>query len=306
MKIKPVAKAVPSPIPTAAEAAADPSLLAPAVRRGPRGAGALLGAGLLGGLFAPAAVGADEAVPPPEVPVLDASRAADAEATARAEEAREAVATVVAPILQKALEEEGRGFFGCVSIDPPYVFSENEALDIIRQEFAKEGVELLPDRELSGFAEDRPNRGNEVEEPSSSGEGTGRWRFDLGTEDGTLFVEFLTRHDNVALREEKEPWFTMDCPDLPACSERVREKLSSRTNGDPATIALFFDPLTYIPPPKDKPWDWTLPEEVRQPREAAQNELAHRQLHEQVRFFLDWARKEGKLPGQSTGKGENE
>ena len=306
MKIKPVAESAPSPVPTAAEAAADPSLLAPAVRRGPRGAGALLGAGLLGGLFAPAAAGADNAPPPPDVPALDAAHAADAEAAARAEKAREAVATVVAPILQKAMDEEGRGYFGCVAIDAPYVFSENEALDIIRQEFAKEGVELLPDRELSGFAENRPDRDKQEENPPSTGDGTGRWRFDLGTEDGALFVEFLTRNDNVALREEKEAWFTMDCPDLPACSERIREKMSSRTNGFPATIALFFDPLTYIPPSRDKPWDWSEPEEVRQSREAAQNELAHRQLHEQVRFFLDWARKEGKLPGQGPAKGENE
>ncbi|MBQ7252661.1 MAG: hypothetical protein IJS32_08685 [Kiritimatiellae bacterium] len=84
MKIKPVAKAAPSPIPTAAEAAANPSLLEAAPRRAPRGAGALLGAGLLGGLFAPAA-GGTESVPPPEVPALDAERAADAEAAARAE-----------------------------------------------------------------------------------------------------------------------------------------------------------------------------------------------------------------------------
>ncbi len=306
MKIIPVAKAAPSPIPTAAEAAADPSLLAPAVRRGPRGAGALLGAGLLGGLFAPGAVGADEAAPPPEVPALDAERVADAEAVVRAEESREAVATVVAPILQKALDEEGRGYFGCLAIDPPYVFSENEALNIIRQEFAKEGVELLPDRELSGFAENRPERDKEEENPSGAGEGTGRWRFDLGTEDGSFFVEFLTRHDNVALREEEKPSYIMECPDLPACSERVREKLSSRTNGPPATIALFFDPLVEVPLPQDKSRDWTLPEEVRQPHEAAKSELAHRQLHEQIRFFLDWARKEGKLPGQSTGKGESE
>jgi hypothetical protein len=65
MKVRPVKTApVRAPFPTAAEAAADPSLLAPAVRRGPRGAGALLGTGLLGGLFALAAVGTDNAASP--------------------------------------------------------------------------------------------------------------------------------------------------------------------------------------------------------------------------------------------------
>ena len=70
IKIRPATQSAPSPISTAAEAAADPSLLAPALRRGPRGASALLGAGLLGGLFAPAVAGADNAPPPPGVLAL--------------------------------------------------------------------------------------------------------------------------------------------------------------------------------------------------------------------------------------------
>jgi hypothetical protein len=305
MKIRPVAKAAPSPIPTAAEAAANPSLLEAAPRRAPRGAGALLGAGLLGGLFAPAA-GGTESAPPPEVPALDAERAADAEAAARAEEAREVYPIVVGPILRQAMEEDGRGYFGCLAIDPPCVFSESEALDLIRQEFAKAGVDLLPDRELAGFASNRPDRDKEEENPPAAGEGSGRWRFDLGTEDGTLFVEFLSRLDAIALREEKEPYVAMDCPDLPACSERVREMMFSRTNGPPATIGLFFDPLVNIRLSEADSRNWPLDGKAVQAHEAAERKLAQLKLREQVRFFLDWARKEGRLPGHNTEEGESE
>lgn len=346
MKIKPVAKAAPSPIPTAAEAAADPSLLAPAVRRGPRGAGALLGAGLLGGLFAPAAVGADGAAPPPEVPVLDASRAADAEAAARAEEAREAVATVVAPILQKALDEEGRGAYGCLVIDPPVFLTETEALNLIEQEFAKAGTPLLPAHVLgerallpadrSGLtARDRKEIATEgqmrvtewgdrhphwADAPSWTSSGH-KWIFDFATEDGSLLVEYLSESDQLRVEIEKtthinpDGSITYECSsvsdcDFPQLAAELRERFVSRPSGTPATVALFFDPLV-----SHAIWDGrrqqhdpspgssiaTLSEEERtsldwNKKEELLRRDARELLREQVRFFLDWARKEGRLP----------
>jgi hypothetical protein len=327
MKVRPVAKAVPSPIPTAAEAAADPSLLAPTVRRGPRGAGALLGAGLLGGLFAPAAALADEAVPPPEVPALDAEHAADAEAAARAEEAREAVATVVAPILQKALDEEGRGAFGCVAVDSPVVLSEADALELIRQEFAKAGVELGKGRELSGFTRtrtdwDAPRNADASEEDEwsfLSGDGdparpqkpeAASWVFDLASEDGSLLLEYLSTIDHDELGDSPLGWWSsVSAYDFPKRAARFRTELETRTNGVPVTVGVFFDPMARAHVwDRDGKWhrrpDSALADLTEEERENLpwdkEHELlqkdARERLREQVRYFLDWARREGRIP----------
>ena len=324
MKIQPVRKAVRSPIPTAAEAAANPSLIEPArAGRTRRGLGALVGAGLLGSLLAPVAGCSErDAAVPAATPTT--ARAvpdpADAEAAARAEAAREAVATVVAPILQKALDEEGRGAYGCDAVDPPAFISESDALALIEQEFAKAGVPLRRNHEISGFVRTVPDKS---ERPRYNREKrhwmpdqypaktlSASWSFDLATEDGFVAVEFLSEED-----EERESFDTdlssIHDYDFPALAQRLRSDFATRTNGNPVTIGLFFDPL-----PSKWAWDEkqkkrilrpgsslaALSEEERKTRDWDQEkELlqhdAREMLREQVRFFLDWARKEGKIPG---------
>ena len=223
MKVKPV-KSAPkrAPLPTALEAAADPTLLSVAPPRAPRGIGAVLGAGLLGSLLAQTSGCAKESEKPP-VATLDADQAvADAKAAERAETARQAVATLVAPILQKAMDEDGRGAFGCVAVDPPIVLSENEALNLIEQEFAKAGIKLRDCYELTGFTRTRtdwsaprkPKSKDQEDEwryaesvdgdparPKKSEPGS--WVFDFATEDGSLLVEFLSLADYDALKDSK-------------------------------------------------------------------------------------------------------
>jgi len=338
MKVSPVSKSAPAPIPTAAEAAANPALVAPAPAVRPRrGAGALAGAGLLGSLLAPTAsaagfVLADDApgsAAPAEAPATAVPASADeAEAAARAEAERAAIATVVAPILQKAMDEEGRGGFGCIAVDPPTILSESDALNLIEQEFAKAGVKLRDAYELTGFARTRtdwsaPRRADAPKEDNwafLSGDGDpGRpqktepasWVFDLATEDGSILLEYLSTGDHGKL-EDSQPgvWCSVSSYDFPRRAERFRSELETRTNGVPVTVGLFFDPMAAggrwdsktqrrIPAPgsalaalseeERENLDWRKREELLR---ADALEL----LREQVRFFLDWARKEGKLP----------
>ena len=334
MKISPVRSATPAPLPTAAEAAANPALVAPAPAVRPRrGTGALLGAGLLGSLLAPTASGAgfvlvesgsgaQAETPAAAVPPSPA----ETEAAARAEAARDAVATVVAPILQKAMDEEGRGAFGCVAVDPPVILSENEALNLIEQEFAKAGVKLRDGYELASFtrtvADTTKTPREEKGRPWCSVYPTkkvpGNWIFDLATEDGSVAVEFLSRADES--RESLDyNCSTVSDTDLPKLAQRLRDDFVTRTEGAPVAIGLFFDPLAAggrwdsktqrrIPAPgsalaalteeERKALDWRKREELLR-RDAL--EL----LREQVRFFLDWARKEGKLPAQSPQDGSH-
>jgi len=330
MQVKPVktSKAhTRRPLPTAAEVAANPDLVAPAPPRAPRGIGAALGAGFLGTLLAQVAEGAEPAIQPPPAAALDAERAAsDAEATAKAESARRRVATLVAPMLQKALDEDGRGAFGCVAVDPPTFLSENEALNLIEQEFAKAGVKLRDCYELTGFTRrltdwDAMRDFVNTRKDSTSSLASlysdpqrpmktfpGNWVFDFATENGSLLVEYLSFSDHHKL-EDKEPGFSSvwGC-NFPQCAARFREDLASRTNGAPVTVALFFDPLASV-------YNWTKDGMAPRPgsrfEKMSEKEIdaldwnkrremlrqdALDKLLEQIRFFLDWAKKEGKLP----------
>ncbi|MBQ3811852.1 MAG: hypothetical protein II839_13660, partial [Kiritimatiellae bacterium] len=249
-------------------------------------------------------------------------------AAARAEAERAAVATVVAPILQKAMDEEGRGSFGCVAVDPPTILSESEALNLIEQEFAKAGVKLRDAYELTGFARTRtdwsaPRRADAPKEDDwafLSGDGDpGRpqktepasWVFDLATEDGSILLEYLSSSDHDRLADSQPGvWCSVSGFDFPRRAERFRADLGTRTNGVPVTVGLFFDPMAAggrwdsktqrrIPAPgsalaalseeERRNLDWRKREELLR---ADALEL----LREQVRFFIDWARKEGKLP----------
>ena len=268
MKVKPVAKTSRRHlVPTAAEAIVNPDLLRSAVPRTPLGAGAMFGAGLLGSLaFQSLAAAQPEPLQAPAA-MLDAGKAEqDADAATKAEAARRSVATLVAPILQKALDEDGRGAFGCVAVDPPTMLSENEALNLIEQEFAKAGVKLRDCYELSGFTQSRTDwtaerkpRGKGEEDEwrfAISGDGDparpkriepGSWVFDFASEDGTLLVEFLSEDDHSKLEDKNRDFMsTGRSYDFPRRATRFRDDLATRTNGAPVTVALFFDPLTSV------------------------------------------------------------
>ena len=333
MQVKPVRTAAArAPLPTAAEAAANPALVAAAPPRAPRGVGAILGAGLLGSLLSQAAGCARESEPPPAA-MLDADRAAtDARGEKRAERSRRAVATLVAPMLQKALDEDGRGAFGCVVVDPPAVLPETEALNLIEQEFAKAGIALRDCYELTGFTQKRTDWQSEPSKVKKllhggrdaihlyfAGDGDparpqktlpGKWVFDLATEDGSLLVEFLSTSDNHKLADvDPDGWCSVSSYDLAHRAVRFREELATRKDGKPVTIALFFDPLLSegslnedekksvfrqrsdgTASSSDEQWekDW-------ERREALLETKSLGKLREQVRFFLEWAKREGVL-----------
>ena len=323
MQVKPV-KTGKTPkcrsIPTAAEVAANPELVAPAPPRAPSGIGSAFRVGFLGALLAQLAEGAEPAIQLPPAAALDAERAAsDADAAAKAEAARQSVATLVAPMLQMALDEDGRGAFGCVAVDPPAFLSENEALNLIEQEFAKAGVKLRDCYELTGFTQTRTDWKAMLAAAKSKAKGKvihiavnddsprpqkrvpGKWVFDFATEDGSLLVEYLSRADHEKLEDENPGYRSSvwSC-DFPQCATRFREDLASRTNGAPVTVALFFDPLTSV-------YKWTDHKMVPRPgsrfEKMSEKELAaldwkkrHEMLREdaldklleQVRFFLKW------------------
>ena len=122
MKSKPVRKYASPKYPTRTEVAARPGLLQrhqpPAWRNWPEMTGAV-------GLFL----------------LADTARlvAADSPTKSGQTKAQSQALAVVAPIFQHG---EGRGSTGCIVMSPPIFLSEEEALQVIRQEMASKGVKL--------------------------------------------------------------------------------------------------------------------------------------------------------------------
>src|SRR5512137_2050774 len=122
MKSKPVSKYAQPKYPTRLEIAARPALLhrhqPPAWRKWPELTGAA-------GLFL----------------LADTARlsAADASPKGSPNPAQTNAVAIVAPIFQHG---EGRGSTGCIVMSPPVFLSEEEALQVIREEMATRGVQL--------------------------------------------------------------------------------------------------------------------------------------------------------------------
>ena len=140
----------------------------------------------------------------------------------------------------------------------------------------------------------------------------GSWTFDLATEDGSLAVEFLSLED-----EGRESFFrdlgtTVYSFDLAELAQRLRGEFATRTNGPPVAIGLFFDPVAYstvwdperrehVPRPGSSyaalsDWERDMLEYDWGKKRGLLQQDARELLREQVRFFLDWAQREGRLP----------
>ena len=140
----------------------------------------------------------------------------------------------------------------------------------------------------------------------------GSWTFDFASEDGSLALDYLTPRDGDRESFQKDVSSVWSY-NLPELAQRLSSEFSTRTNGTPVTIGLFFDPLAtvciwdkekkkLVPRPgssfeflSDEERKAILYEDWDKGRQLLHHD-ALEYLREQVRFFLDWARKEGRLP----------
>jgi hypothetical protein len=247
MKAKPIRR-YPSPkYPTRLEVAARPGLLQrhqpPTWRNWPELTGAV-------GLFL----------------LADTARLAAADSPAKRGNAKapgEAVA-VVSPIFQHGA---GRGSTGCIVMSPPVFLSEEEALQVIREEMAAKGVQLGTNQTtLAGITLERfqlvappavaPASGEAAKETKPA-----RPRYEIKQEPfktdaadpkKKVFVEFLTERD--ALRwdlersKEGEKIFfgTVHSYDMPKTAAYMTERVKRQAT-DRLYFGTFYDPMAGKP-----------------------------------------------------------
>lgn len=211
---------------------------------------------------------------------------------AKAEAAAAQPATDVCPLLPVAVAGEGRGAFGCVSINPPVMLAECEALEIIEREFAKRGIVLKDCPELDG-----------VELPSKPGKRQ-PVMLDLGNEQGDIMVEFISSTDEGVWADPSDrnvySWSSVDEWDLREKADRARKAFAARTTGRHVSVGVLYDPTVHIPkgwkPPKTEGSEEKRRADAWKARRAAGRKFAEEKLVAQLEGFFAHLASQGKLP----------
>jgi len=240
MKSKPVRKYAGPKYPTRTEVAARPSLLQrhqpPAWRNWPEMTGAV-------GLFL----------------LADTTRlvAADSPTKSGPTKAQSQAVAVVAPIFQHG---EGRGATGCIVMSPPAFLSEEEAMQVIREEMAAKGVRLgTKQTTLAGVTAGRvvwsvppatPVGATNVTKPALPVAEIKQEPFKVDAADAKkgVFVEFLSERDadrwDLVRQKEEGKWSggTVHSYDLPKTAAYMAERVK-RQAIEKLYFGAFYDPL---------------------------------------------------------------
>ena len=294
MKSKPVRKYAQPKYPTRLEIAARPALLQrhqpPAWRKWPELTGAA-------GLFL----------------LADTARlsAADSSPKGIQNQAQTNAVAIVAPIFQHG---EGRGATGCIVMSPPVFLSEEEALQVIREEMAGKGVTLATNQTavagVNVWAPYKPGV-QTVKEP---------FKADAADPEKRVFVEFIGERQ--AFRWERERWLelqdqnilsrlssTVQSYDLPKTATYASKRVE-RQASDKVYFGTFYDPIAgtlnfsqiaaaWSPPGKSKSTGQRAAPKVEtrslQQMQADAKADSRRLLRLQVQDFLKWLQAQGAI-----------
>ena len=289
MTIKPMKSYKAPAYPTYGESRQDARLLERLPRRWGKGspAASLIGTGIM---IQIAGAGRGDDAQGNEAKAAIVERAGQERKTV-ADAARALPVTRVAPILEEALANDGRGGFGCIAVSAPVFLSESEAIDLIEAELKKTGLEWKDIVTVDGLQvpekDDWASRG-EMKKNQLQKLKTGPYTFDLGTADKSVVVKFLQMKDQAAWVGRESS--TVQSFDLATLATQVGEAFRQRTDGKPVIIGLFFDPLTY--PEKGR---LTRTRDNYEQVEKETKERAREKLRLQVRHFAEYLKQEGEL-----------
>ncbi len=281
MKSKPVRKYAQPKYPTRVEIAARPALLhrhqPPAWRKWPELTGAA-------GLF----------------PLADTARlsAADNSPKGDPNPTQTNAVAIVAPIFQHG---DGRGATGCIVMSPPVFLSEEEALQVIREEMAGQGVKLATNQTAVAGVNVRARGVQTTKEP---------FKADAADPKKRVFVEFIGERqafrwerERAMELEDQKIWSqllsTVQSYDLPKTATYAAKRVE-RQAIDKIYFGTFYDPIAKSletsqhlngllaeknspgKPPPPGPW-------------ADAKAESRRLLRLQVQDFLKWLQAQGAI-----------
>ena len=240
----------------------------------------------------------------------DAARVAEAaDAPLSGGNEKQAVA-IVAPVFEHGA---GRGATGCIVMNPPVFLSEEQALQVIREEMAKARIELEPaGKAISGVRSSNPYGESNV----------AGFKPDLLDSRAKVAVEFISEQEHGAWEQtetrKEDPnapggTSTVTIYDFPARARFVSRRVQNQAT-DQVRFAAFYDPLADREALAKISENYgatvrALPVEDEQGHEQAYSRYASdlqaakdrvvaeskRLLRLQVRDFLDWLKAQGAI-----------
>jgi len=187
---------------------------------------------------------------------------------------------IVAPLFEHG---KGRAATGCVVTAPPVFLSEEEALQIIRDELARHGLTM---------AAPGPGRTGTV--------GLSSDPLDLVDAEGKVMVEFVSQADTERLVGDGNSFWThstVSSYDFRKAGKVMRARLRSR--GPVGHAGVFYDPANSMPSPRSSSGSYPVdPEDIHKAWEKARVTAADKskdELRQQVADFAVWLKKQGVL-----------
>lgn len=177
----------------------------------------------------------------------------------------------------------GRGSYGCVSVAPPVFLSEEEAIQVIREEAQAQGVYFDSQKTISGTFP-----GTDL---SGSADDPGTWEGDLEL-DGydanlNIGVEFISTNDISDWHQDHGVMSSVSSYE----ALKTAQELSEATEN----VAVFYDPMSADS--REFDFDWDDPDGDYDAYSAAytaqQKEIVIEDLRTQVRDFLEWLKGQG-------------
>jgi hypothetical protein len=179
----------------------------------------------------------------------------------------------------------GYGSYGCVSVAPPVFLSEEEALQVIREEAKTQGVQFSGTKIIEG--DEFP--ATTIMYGQDPGNSTWSGMFELDGFDAVLNIgcEFVSKVDVVSWEQnDEEMYSSVEEYDMKGTAGRLAEVVEN--------TAVFYDPGQDY---ETFDFDWDAPdgdfEAYAKAYETSQKERMLDDLREQVRDFLTWLAAEG-------------
>lgn len=158
---------------------------------------------------------------------------------------------LVAPIFEHG---EGRGSIGCVVVSPPVFLSEEEALQVIKEELTEVGIRLGPGRELTEVTVKYvdPWQRKRMDGDSWFGEsaaaGTGKASLAAIDPENQVGIEFVAAWD--CDRFAGGVFSTVSTYETKDLAKHIAAAIRDQGRGG-LRIGLFYDPLAHCD------WDWS-------------------------------------------------
>ena len=179
----------------------------------------------------------------------------------------------VAPIF---IHGNGVSSFGCVMVTPPVIISEQDAMEIIKNEFAKHNIKLetKTDKSIDVQVKEYDFKKEEVVTK------TKKMQFDGFSPDLNFVVEFVSDRDAEYADNEEGYWSSVWSNDLKSLAEKLQKQI--KEDGK-LNAVVFYDPVTYVKDRKNLSW-----KEIEEKGKEESKKL----LIQQVTDFIKWLKKE--------------